>query len=284
MTSSGAKIPVSVIVITKNEANRIESCLRALPRFDEVIVVDSNSADRTGEIARENGASVISFTWNMRYPKKRGWCLDTLAIKNDFVFFVDADEIVLPELVDEIAALDGDAAGYFINGQYRFEGRVLGYGLRNKKLCLLHRKKFYFPVVDDLDVAGMGEIEGHYQPLLKPEYAGEKIGALKAVLVHDAYDNPQHWQERHERYAMWEAEMNRRRAWPVEVSGFRAFLKLVFRGMPARGVVAFLHCYFFKLGFLDGGAGFRFALSRYRYYRMISDFSANASKARGIAA
>ena len=78
--------------------------------------------------------------------------------------------------------------------------------------------------------------------------------------------------------------MNERNAWPAEVNALRAFLKAVFRRIPARDIAAFLHCYILKGGFLDGPAGFRFALSRYRYYRMISDFSASASKEREKAA
>ncbi len=288
MTSAAQKIPVSAIVVTKNEASRIERCIRALVRFDEVIVVDSNSTDKTVDIALKNGAKVESFTWNMRYPKKRGWCLDTVKTKHDYILFIDADEIMTPELAGEIADEFGcgktPETGYFVSGRYHFEGRILQHGLHNKKLCLFDRRKLCFPPVDDLDLPGMGEIEGHYQPLLKPEYAGDKIGAFRAALIHNAYDDAQHWQERHERYARWEAGMNKRNAWPSEVNALRAFLKTVFRGGSARDIAAFLHCYILKRGFLDGGAGFRFALSRYRYYRMISDFSASASKEREKAA
>ncbi len=260
------KIPVTVIVATRNEEARIEKCLAALSDFDEVIVVDSASADRTKEIAARMGASVIDFRWSGQYPKKRQWCLDVLKLKHDRVFFVDADEIVTPRLAQEIRALDFKCAGYFVKGLYIYEGKALRHGLKNNKLCLIDKNKMMFPVVDDIGAPGMGEIEGHYQPVLKT--AGE-IGQLKHALLHDACDDRTGWVERHERYAAWEREMNARCAWPGEEKKSRAAMKQIFRALPFRPLIAFLHCYVLKMGFLDGARGFRFALDRYRYYRMI---------------
>ncbi len=323
-------IPVSVIVVTKNEEKRIERCLDALRGFDEIAVVDSQSTDATRDIARACGAKVVNFAWNGRYPKKFQWCLDNLALKHDWAFFVDADEIVTPELVEEIKGLwcvnnqtavipaseaaqrrsaGGDpaqqgaaqsaahndrvpvharvplaagddkpaAAGYFVPGRYAFEGKVLNHGLRNNKLALLDRRKIAFPEVDDLDIPGGWEIEGHYQPVLKPGFENEKIGQLHESMLHYAYEDKRGWTSRHERYAQWEAGMNARSAWPEDPVRSRAMLKKIFRRLPFRGAIAFIHCYVFKRGFLDGAAGLGFALSRAHYYRMIS----KAGKGRG---
>lgn len=264
-------IPVSVIVATKNERTRIEKCLAALKGFKEILVVDSNSDDSTKEISRASGARVENFIWNGSYPKKRQWILDNLPIKNDFVFFVDADEIVSEKLKNEIANLDFSAAGYFVKGRYVLNGRVLKHGLCNNKLALIHRRKMEFPVVSDLDIPGMGEIEGHYQPVLRPEFAGAKIGRLRHALLHEAYEDAAAWRARHLRYAAWEVEMDRRRAWPRDPSKFRAALKAVFKTLPARPAAAFAHSYILKRGFLDGPPGFDFARSRAAYYRMIAD-------------
>ncbi|MCC7304812.1 MAG: glycosyltransferase family 2 protein [Alphaproteobacteria bacterium] len=267
------KIPVSVIITTRNEERRIGKCLAALGDFDEIVVADSGSTDRTKEIAAEYGATAVNFTWNGAYPKKRQWCLDNLSLKHNWVFFVDADEIITPELVQEIAALDFRAAGYFVRGRYLFSGKTLRHGLSNNKLVLLDRRKVEFPVINDIGLPGMGEMEGHYQPVLKKEYQKERIGQLKNAMLHDAYDDSAQWQARHERYAAWERGMNERRAWPGDPKVLRALLKKIFRALPLRPVIAFLHCYILKLGFMDGAAGFRFAASRYFYYRLISDAS-----------
>lgn len=270
-------VAVSVVVVTKNEETRIGACLQALSAFDDVWVVDSHSHDRTCEIARQHGAHVVLFSWGGRYPKKRQWCLDHLSLKYERVFFVDADEIVPPALVREISALDWRMAGYFVPGVYRIHDIVLKHGLRNNKLVLLDRGKIEFPVVDDLDLSGMGEIEGHYQPVLKPGFTGEAIGRVQTPLEHLAYDDVTQWKQRHWRYAQWEAGMNAKGAWPKDPRRWRQVVKQAFRVLPCRGALAFLHCYVFKLGLLDGQPGFSFALSRRAYYRMIS----YASKARG---
>jgi glycosyltransferase involved in cell wall biosynthesis len=262
-----SRIPISVIVVTKNEAPRIGRCLAALTDFNEVVVVDSASGDQTKSIAEEYGARVVDFVWNGRYPKKRQWCLDTLDLRNDHIFFVDADEVVTAALAAEIRMLDWRCAGYFVRGRYVVDGKILRFGLQNNKLALLDRRKMEFPVVDDLDLPGMGEIEGHYQPVPKPAHADEKIGQVKESLLHYAYENESAWSARHHRYAAWERGMNARRAWPQD----GRFIKKIFRIIPLKATAAFAYGYIFKRGFLDGSSGLKFAQSRYRYYRMTKE-------------
>jgi glycosyltransferase involved in cell wall biosynthesis len=259
-------IPVSVIIVTKNEAHNLPRCLKALQGFDDIIIVDSNSTDGTVDIARSHGVTVHDFVWNGRYPKKRQWCLDTLPIKNDFVFFVDADEVVPPELVQEIAALDFTKAGYFVKGANVVGGRVCKYGLKNNKLALLNRHKMQFPVVNDLDIPGMGEIEGHYQPILKAGYEKEEIGQLRTPLHHYCFEDKTRWQGRHEGYAVWEREMTRRNAYPRDPSVLREGLKRIFRRLPFRAQIIFLYGYILKGGFLDGVAGYISILCKAQYY------------------
>lgn len=69
-------IPVSVVVMTRNEAANLPHCLSALGRFAERFVVDSGSTDGTPAIAEAAGARVVPFRWDGRYPKKKQWCLD----------------------------------------------------------------------------------------------------------------------------------------------------------------------------------------------------------------
>lgn len=262
-------IPVSVIITTRNEEPRLAACLAALKGFDEVIVVDSNSTDRTPAIAVEMGARLVPFCWDGRYPKKRQYCLDHIPTRHDWIFFVDADEIVTPALVREIAALDFQCAGYFIKGRYVWNRRVLRHGVMNNKLALLDRRKFAFPVVDDLDLPGMGEMEGHYQPVLRPACRGERIGRLDCALIHDAAQDRRAWDARHQRYIQWERGMNARKAWPPDPVPLRQGLKTLFRALKGRGMIMFLYGYVWKRGFLDGWAGLDFARSRAAYYNAI---------------
>ena len=265
-------LPISVIIATRNEENRIARALEALGNsFGEIWVVDSQSSDKTKEIASSFlGVRVVDFVWNGAYPKKRQWCLDNLDLGYEWVLFIDADEYITPQMIRELKKMPLSGAGYFITGAYIFEGRSLRFGLKNNKLALINRHKMMFPVVDDLDISGMGEIEGHYQPVLKSGYKNEPIGQIKNGLYHDAYGDVRAWKERHERYASWEIEMDRRWAWPQETSLYRRVLKRLFKNFPWRGNIALLHSYILKLGFLDGPRGWRFARTRKTYYDMIA--------------
>jgi glycosyltransferase involved in cell wall biosynthesis len=267
-------LPVSVIITTKNEAQRINKCIDALKAFDEIIIVDSDSTDGTQDMVARSGVVVIPYKWNGTYPKKRQWCLDHLALRHDWIFFVDADEIVTEKMVEELQLLFAEGQpsceGYFVPGRYVLNGRTQRFGLCNNKLALFDRRRFEFPVVNDLGLPGMGEMEGHYQPVPR---AGQdvKIGKLKAWLLHDAYGSREEWLARHRRYAAWEAGMNAREAWPNDPVKRRQVLKRLFREMPGRPLIAFSYSYLFKMGFMDGVAGLRLATDRYKYYRMVQN-------------
>lgn len=263
------KIPITAIVVTKNEEEAIERCLISIQNFDEIVVGDSNSTDSTAVIARNLGAKVVPFTWNGQYPKKRQWCLDNLDLKYERVFFVDADEEVTGALENEIRDLDWECDAYFVKGRYVIGGKPLHFGLLNNKLCLFDCTKVSFPVVDDLYIVGMGEIEGHYQPFVQE---GARVGQLRYPLRHHAYEDQERWAGRHERYANWEAQMMKREAYPKDPVAVREMMKQVFRVLPFRDVFAFLQSYILKQGFLDGKAGYEFARSRAKYYRLVSDF------------
>ena len=272
------KIPISVIVVTRGAADELPRCLDALHQFNEIIIVDTPTGDDTAAIAAQYGARYVPFTWDGRYPKKRQWCLEHLTPVHERVFFVDADEVVTTAMAEEIAALDWSCAGYFVRGRYVWDGRSLRFGLVNNKLALFDRRKICFPAVDDLDIPGMGEIEGHYQPVLI--HSHDRVGQLHAPLLHYAGEDGPAWTARHERYAQWEAQMILREAYPPEPNVIRALLKKIFRTAPCRPLLAFLYSYVVKGGFLDGMRGFRFARSRYRYYRMVSRALLTASKER----
>lgn len=262
-------IKISVLITVLNEEENLPRCLDALKDFNEIIVIDSGSQDKTLDIAKNYGANIIHFKWNGAYPKKRQWCLDNIGTKNDYIFFVDADEELTLDLIEEIKNLDFKKSGYFIKGQYNWRGQNLKHGLKNNKLVLFDKDKFEFPVINDLGNFCMGEMEGHYQPILKKQYKNEKIGQLNAVLNHFAYDDAARWGQRHARYATWEAGMINRKLYPKENNKGREILKIMFRNLPCRGAIAFIHSYIYELGFMDGRAGFEFALSRFEYYQMV---------------
>ncbi|CAO3445940.1 Glycosyl transferase, family 2? [Azospirillum argentinense] len=278
-------IPVSVVVMTRNEAVNLPHCLSALDRFAERFVVDSGSTDGTPAIATATGARVVPFQWDGRYPKKKQWCLDQLPFGQDWVLFVDADERLGDALVEEIAALMATGprhAGYFIDGRPVFLGRRLRFGTGNRKLALFDRRKARFPPAPDLDVATMWEVEGHYQPVIDGT-----VGRLRHSLDH-ADDKPvAAWFERHARYADWEAAL-RSDGRMRELIGLecraRRWLKIGFNRLPARPLLVFLYGYVLRLGFLDGGPGLQHALARAFYYWQIGVKIADARRRAGLPA
>ncbi len=267
---SQLSIPMSVIIMTKNEEKNIEKCLASVARFAQVFVVDSHSDDQTCTLADGLGAQVVPFSWDGKYPKKKQWCLQNLPFEYDWVLYVDADEEVTEELADELAKMFASGPtldGYFVAFNYVFLDTVLQYGHRVFKLAMFNRHKGRFVDYDDLDVANMWEVEGHYQP-----HVEGNTGSLTGRMIHRDADNLFHYFDRHNRYSDWEAMLRQKNALvaPTDTQpGARLLLKKAFEKLPLKGVVAFAHSYLLMRGFLDGRAGFHFALARAFYYWQI---------------
>lgn len=260
------EIPVSVVVLTKNEERNLAACLDSVAGFAEVFVVDSASEDGTRAVALALGALVIDFEWDGRYPKKKQWCLDHLPFSHDWVLYLDADERLTPELADEVrqtVAEGGPRRGCFADLDYVFLGRRLRHGHRVRKLVLFDRRVARFLDYPDLDATNMWEVEGHYQPVI-----GGPVGLLRGRILHEDHDSLYHWFERHNRYSDWEAVLRRRGTiLPGEAqTRSRRLLKRAFARTPLKGTVAFLESYVLRRGFLDGTSGLHYAVARGFYY------------------
>lgn len=272
-----ASLPISIIICTKNEQNNIEHCLSSVAGFEDVIVVDSGSQDKTTAIAQQYGAKIVQYRWDGRYPKKRQWCLENLNTRYDWVFFLDADETITDEFMKSLYATftrkDLDRyGGFFVKGRYIWKDTPLNFGLKNNKLCLLHKNRMRYPVINDLGNNTMGEMEGHYQPV--PVKGGpHQMGSIDGAIDHHI-ENFFGWVRRHYRYAVWEDHMNTHDLWLDDPVPLRQSLKSLFRAVPCRSVFAFMHSYIFKLGFLDGKAGLDFAKKRALYYKLIRIYAA----------
>jgi glycosyltransferase involved in cell wall biosynthesis len=256
-------VPVSVIVPVKNEAENLRRCLPALAWADEVFVVDSQSSDRTEQVAREHGACVVQFHFNGTFPKKKNWALENLPFRNEWVLIVDADEVVVPPLAAEIAhrTAANEADGFYINMKYYFLGRRIrhcGYAEAWNLRLFRHRLGRYekMPVRPG---SGTGDNEAH-------EHVELRGKALRLVhqLDHHAYPTVAVWVEKHNRYACWEAEMYERfLREPVPRSigigkRFKRRLKKVYLRLPLRFLLRFFYAYILRLGFLDGRPGLVF--------------------------
>ncbi|MFT3917116.1 MAG: glycosyltransferase family 2 protein [Anaeromyxobacteraceae bacterium] len=96
-----ARIPLTLLVMARNEAHQLGRCLDSVPFADEKIVVDSGSRDRTRDVAVAHGARVVDQPWLGFGPQRNH--ASTLA-RNDWILFLDADEELSPALAAEIEA------------------------------------------------------------------------------------------------------------------------------------------------------------------------------------
>src|SRR5205085_4870297 len=126
--ATGERVPVSVIIPIRNEAANLPRCLACIPWADEVFVVDSQSTDGSIQTAEAAGARVIQFEFNGTWPKKKNWALENLPFRNEWIFILDADEVLPPGTGQELArviAEPGSIVGYWINRRFMFMGKWL---------------------------------------------------------------------------------------------------------------------------------------------------------------
>lgn len=239
---------LSVTVITKNEAENIEACLRSVRFADQIVVLDSGSTDDTLQIARSMGAEVsISPDWQgFGIQKNRA-----LALANsDWVLSLDADERVTPELQAEIrATLEAPAFDvYSFPRLSSYCGRYMRhsgwYPDRVTRLFRRHAAQFS----DDL--------------VHEKIMTSSKVGQLRSPLRHESFRSFEAVLDKANRYSTAGAQI------------------LLNRGKSAslgtalgHGLWTFIRTYFLRLGFLDGRMGLVLAISNaegtyYRYLKL----------------
>ncbi len=259
-------VPVSVLIPVRNEERNIVECIRHVGFAAEVVVVDSASTDRTGELAEAMGARVVQFRYSKDgWPKKKNWALENVPWKHEWVLIVDADEHITPELAAEIrevvTANPGGRDGYWLNRRFIFMGRWIrhcGY-YPSWNIRLFKHRVGRYERIGTLGDTGSGDNEVHEHIVLS---TGE-AGYLKHDFLHYAYPDLTTWVEKHNRYSTWEAHAaNAGDAGAVQPSLFggpierRRWLKAKSRRLPLRPTLRFLYAYILKGGFLDGYPGF----------------------------
>jgi glycosyltransferase involved in cell wall biosynthesis len=256
------RIPVTVIIPTRNEARHISRCLEGARLCAEIYVVDSQSTDETVEIARTFGAKVVQFHYGGGWPKKRQWALDSLSFENKWVLLLDADEILTPELADEVqhAIRNPRFQGYYVFLRLNFLGRVLRFGDSGFwKLSLFRRGKGHFECrLRDQDHS-MSDIEVHEHVVVDG-----RVGKLRHVLPHHNVESLARYLTKHNEYSNWEARVllqatEQSDELPPVLFGNQAqrrrWLKKRFFGLPGSPIFFFLYKYILRLGFLDGVPG-----------------------------
>ncbi|WP_414754306.1 glycosyltransferase family 2 protein [Anabaena sp. CCY 9910] len=273
-----AKVPVSVLIPAKNEQANLPACLDSLQRADEIFIVDSQSTDKSIEIAKNYGANLVQFYFNGRWPKKKNWSLDNLPFRNEWVLIVDCDERIPNELWDEIAQVikTEEYTGYYLNRRVFFLGKWIRYGGKypDWNLRLFKHKLGRYENLHTEDVPNTGDNEVHEHVVMQG-----KVGYLKEDMLHEDFRDIYHWLERHNRYSNWEARVyynlitgqDDRDTIGANLFGEavqrKRFLKRVWVRLPFKPLLRFILFYVIRLGFLDGRAGYIYGrlLSQYEY-------------------
>jgi glycosyltransferase involved in cell wall biosynthesis len=267
--------PLSVLIPARNEEANIAAAIQSVGWADEIWVVDSQSADRTADIARELRANVVQFTYPGGGPKKKNWALENLPFRNEWVLILDADERVTDDLEQEIrqALSHNGADGYFLDRDYIFMGRSLRCFRPNWNLRLFkHRLGRYERLATE--VANTGDNEVHEHVLLPG-----RVAHLSSPLRHEDRRPLRAWVDNHNRYSEWEARVYQQflqepiplaRVLALEPVWRRRLLKRLWVRLPLRPLARFLAFYVFRKGFLDGRQGFRYAVLMAYYEFLIT--------------
>ncbi len=234
---------LSVIVITKNEQDRIERCLKSVEQIaDEIIVLDSGSTDDTVDIVRKFTEKVYVTDWPGYGPQKQR----ALEIaKGEWVLSLDADEALTPELADEIKNVlfdvKPDIVAYSMSRKMVVFGERLDYGRSTNFIERLFRREGA-RFSDDLV----------HEKVLLPQ---GKTAKLKADFLHYSVRDFQHLLDKTTLYACLGADKKYKKG----RHGGGIFIAAL------RAIWAFCHVYLLRLGFLDGGRGFFLAVIHMQY-------------------
>lgn len=249
---------VSFCVMTYNEIKNIDNVLNfALSVSDDIFVVDSLSTDGTGKRATERGAQLVVREFD-DYASQRNFALG-LPFKHEFVLFLDADEILDQEAVNEIASLSQDS-------------NIDIYTFRRKDIFMGKWLRFssgyptFFPRLFRVGSCTV------LRPINEVYQCTGEVFRLKGHVIHDFMNNGiDWWFDRHNRYSTSEAELLvQGTSYNTGKRSFRATVKYFVYRMPCRSFLVFLIFYVFRGGFLDGRAGFIYAFMKFIYEQMIT--------------
>ena len=252
------KIPLSVAIITKNEAENLSDCLKSVLFAEQIVVVDSGSTDDTVAIASDFGCEVFAEPWRGFGPQKQ---LAVDRCKKPWILVLDADERIPKDTASAISNIilnpTTTASGFSFPRKNFFQGRWIRHaGWWPDRVIRLFRKDK--GCMTQAKVHESVEVDGRVEPLAYPiEHYTES--RLNQILI------------KIDQYSTFGAEeaFNDGKTASIWSAAFRAKL-------------AFLHKYVFRLGFLDGSQGFTLAVTdavnKFFKYAKLAELSRQSHK------
>lgn len=264
-TPAPHSVPITAIILARDEAMNITRAVRSVSWCRQVIVVDSGSTDGTQHLARASGAQVLIEPWR-GFSAQREWAMRHPDIACDWVFFLDSDEWVSTELANEIADLMSDDSSVSRNGAFSMRRRLMfcgqwiahcGWYTNSWQARLLHRDRCSF----DRSVT-YGE---------RASVTGS-VDRLSADLVDEDLKGIASWLRKHVGYAEMEARRRPEsavtpRQWPQILRQSRQSSRplsrtvakeIVFPLVPAKPILLFFYMYILRGGWRDGRGGLIF--------------------------
>ncbi|OGW32271.1 MAG: glycosyl transferase [Nitrospirae bacterium GWF2_44_13] len=235
-------MPVSIVIVTKNEEANIEAALDSVKDAAEIVVIDSFSSDRTVEICRKYTDKVFRKEWE-GYARQKQAAVDLAA--DPWVFILDADERFTPELKAEIinAIEENRHDGFYVPRKNFFMGRWIRHGGWSPDYTLrLFRKNA--GRVEDREVHEKVVVNG-------------SVSYLKNPLVHYTYNSVSDYLKRLDSYSTLAAKELKKTGVTPNALDFLI-----------RPPFTFIKMFFFRLGFLDGRYGLVLAVL-YSYYTFL---------------
>jgi len=273
------KLPISVIILSFNEEKNIEDCLKSIYGWvEEIFIVDSYSTDKTLEIARKYTDKIYQHPFENQ-AKQFNWGLDNLPITTDWIMRLDADEMVTPELANELSYIlpniSPDITGLYLKRRVYFMGKWIKHGGYYPTWLLRIWRK---------DKARYEERAMDEHVIL---HEGKTI-RLKRDIIDWNKKGLSFWVEKHNQFASREMQAildhynDRLELNPLYLAPSllgsqeqkkRWLKEKLYLHMPLflRSFLYFLYRYFFRLGFLDGKEGLIFHFLQGFWYRFLVD-------------
>ena len=265
---------ITAIILTKNEELNIRRCIESITGLaDRIVVVDSGSTDKTIEIARELGAEIYQHEPFEHYARQFNWALDHVNIKTRWIYRIDADEVVTPELKTEIIKACQDHQDDDVNGLVmRF------------KVCFLGRFLVHGGIYPFYNLTIFKNGLGRYEDRAMGEHVVLSKGRtidLQNDCLHYDYKDLTTWINKHNWYATrevndyFETLANRQAVTSLyhEAQKTKKLRDGFYYKLPKflRAKLYYWYRYYFKLGFLDGQAGKVHAFLQAYWYRFLID-------------
>ena len=247
------KSEISVIILTYNESISIDNTLESVFNdFSEIVILDSYSTDNTLDICKKYTNNIFFRKFD-NFKNQRNYAIQNINFINDYIFFLDADEVVSKELINELYRINlSQNDAYLVNRRFYWYGKWLKYG-------------GYYPLFL-LRIGNKYKI--HYEGIVNEHMKVEGSTRKLDSYISDIFNKPfTHWVKKHLHYSSLEAE----RFFISETFNTENLKKWNKLPLLLRPFLLFIYRYLLKKGYKLGLTGFLYIFLHTVVYRFFID-------------